>query len=416
LAEAVIFAMIASYILSRTLVPTLAMYWMKAHGAGANHDARNRFAFFGWFSRFHQRFNREFEKFREAYRDLLSLGLRNAGKLVTLVLGFAAASSLLYPFLGQNFFPSVDTGQFEMHVRTRAGTRIEETARTVDQIEQTIRQIIPANQVQMIVDNMGIPYSGINLSYNTTGTMSSADCDILVALKENHDPTDNFVEAIRARMHHDFPDVGVWFPPADIVSQTLNFGLPAPIDIQITGANLAANSKFANRLMEQIRHVPGAVDFRIQEPNDELQLNVTIDRTLASIVGINAQAVTQSVLSALSGSNRSLQTSGSIRAIESAIRSTPKHRSMICILWMTCETFPFLGLVRDRLRLWPMSPRFRARPPLRLRITIISDRSSIFTEGPAVKTWDMCQTKYRSWSMLPEKICPEVVLLVSADR
>jgi multidrug efflux pump subunit AcrB len=229
-------------------------------------------------------------------------GLRNAGKLVALVLGFAAASTLLYPFLGQNFFPSVDTGQFEMHVRMRAGTRIEETAQTVDQIEQMMRQIIPANQVQMIVDNTGIPYSGINLSYNTTGTMSSADCDILVSLKENHDPTNQFVETIRTRMHQDFPDVGVWFPPADIVSQTLNFGLPAPIDIQITGADLVANTKFASRLMEQIRHVAGAVDFRIQEPNDVPQFNVTIDRSLASIVGVNAQAITQSVLGALSGS------------------------------------------------------------------------------------------------------------------
>jgi multidrug efflux pump subunit AcrB len=173
-----------------------------------------------------------------------------------------------------------------MHVRTRAGTRIEETARTVDQIEQMIRQIIPANQVQMIVDNMGIPYSGINTSYNNTGTMSPADCDILVSLKENHDATEKFVQAIRARMPHDFPDVGVWFPPADIVSQTLNFGLPAPIDVQITGADLAANFKFTSRLLEQIRHVPGAVDFRIQEPNDELQLNVTMDRTLGSILGI----------------------------------------------------------------------------------------------------------------------------------
>jgi multidrug efflux pump subunit AcrB len=299
LAEAVIFAMIASYILSRTLVPTLAMYWMKAHGAASL--ARPN-ALFAWFAGFHRSFDHQFEKFREGYRDLLSLGLQNPAKLVTLVLGFAAVSTLLYPFLGQNFFPSVDTGQFEMHVRTRAGTRIEETARTVDQIEQMMRQIIPANQVAMIVDNMGIPYSGINTSYNTTGTMSAADCDILVSLKENHDPTNKFVEAIRARVHHDFPDVGVWFPPADIVSQTLNFGLPAPIDVQITGADLAANHKFASRLMEQIRHVPGAVDFRIQEANDVPQFNVIIDRTLASIEGISAQAVTQSVPSALSGS------------------------------------------------------------------------------------------------------------------
>jgi multidrug efflux pump subunit AcrB len=318
LAEAVIFAMIASYILSRTLVPTLAMYWMKAHGAGSHSGAalttgenhgkpRKGFPLFAWFSGFHRGFNRQFEKFREAYRDLLSLGLRNGGKLVILVLGFAAASSLLYQFLGQNFFPSVDTGEFEMHVRTRAGTRIEETARTVDQIEQMIRQIIPANQVQMIVDNMGIPYSGINTSYNTTGTMSAADCDILVSLKKNHDPSNKFVEAIRARTHHDFPDVTVSFPPADIVSQTLNFGLPAPINIQIAGANVTANFTFASKLMEKIKHVAGAVDFRIQEPNDVPQYNVNIDRTLASIEGITAGTVTQSVLSALSGSEQVAQ-------------------------------------------------------------------------------------------------------------
>ena len=304
LAEAVIFAMIASYVLSRTLVPTLAMYWMKQHGAAAHHDGRKRFALFGWFSRFHQWFNRRFEKFREGYRDLLSLGLRNPGKLVTLVLGFAMASTFLFPFLGQNFFPSVDTGQFDMHVRTRPGTRIEETARTTDQIEQMIRQIIPANQVNMIVDNMGIPYSGINTSYNNTGTMSAADCDILVSLNEKHSPTDQFVQAIRARMPHDFPDVGVWFPPADIVSQTLNFGLPAPIDIQITGANLTENFNFASKLMQQLRHIPGAVDFRIQEPNNVPQLDVTIDRSMASILGITAQSVTQSVLGALSGSEQ----------------------------------------------------------------------------------------------------------------
>ena len=314
LAEAVIFAMIASYILSRTLVPTLAMYWMKAHGTGSDHGNHGAAslarptvrltAIFGLFSGFHHGFNRQFDKFREGYRDLLSLGLRNGGKLVILVLGFAAASAFLYPFLGQNFFPSVDTGQFDMHVRMRAGTRIEETARTVDQIEQMMRQIIPANQLEMVVDNMGIPYSGINTSYNTTGTMSAADSDILVSLKEQHDPTNRFVGTIRASMNQHFPDVGYWFPPADIVSQTLNFGLPAPINIQIAGADLTNNFKFANKLMEQIRHVPGAVDLRIQEPTDVPEFNVKIDRTLASIEGVSAQAITQSVLGALSGSSQ----------------------------------------------------------------------------------------------------------------
>src|SRR5882762_7587717 len=305
LAEAVIFAMIASYILSRTLVPTLAMYWIRKHGE-ESHQAKGRktFALFTWFSRFHRWFNNRFEKFREGYRDLLSFGLRNAGKLVTLVLGFTVVSMGLFPFLGQNFFPSVDSGQFDMHVRVKSGTRIEETARSIDQIEQMIRQVIPANQLHGIIDNLGIPYSGINISYNTTGTMSPADGDILVSLNENHDPTNKFVQVIRTRMHHDFPDVGVWFPPADIVAQVLNFGLSAPIDIQITGANKAGNFAFASKLMDQIRHVPGAVDFRIQEPNDAPQLNVTIDRTMASVLGVTAQAVSNSVLGALAGSNQ----------------------------------------------------------------------------------------------------------------
>jgi len=304
LAEAVIFAMIASYILSRTLVPTLAMYWISKHGEESHQTKGKRFALFAWFSRFHRWFNNRFEKFREGYRDLLSFGLRNSGKLVTVVLAFTVVSMGLFPFLGQNFFPSVDSGQFDMHVRVRSGTRIEETARSVDQIEQMIRQVIPANQLHGIIDNLGIPYSGINISYNTTGTMSPADGDILVSLNENHDPTDKFVQVIRTRMHHDFPDVGVWFPPADIVAQVLNFGLSAPIDIQITGANRAGNFAFASKLIDQIHHIPGAVDFRIQEPNDVPQLNVTIDRTMASVLGITAQAVSSSVLGALAGSNQ----------------------------------------------------------------------------------------------------------------
>jgi CzcA family heavy metal efflux pump len=302
LAEAVIFAMIASYILSRTLVPTLAMYWIRKHGEDSHQvKGRKRFAVFAWFSRFHRWFNSRFEKFREGYRDLLSFGLRNAGKLVTVVLGFTVVSMGLFPFLGQNFFPSVDSGQFDMHVRVKSGTRIEETARSIDQIEQMIRQVIPGNQLRGILDNLGIPYSGINTSYNNTGTMSPADGDILVSLNENHDPTDKFVQA---SMHHEFPDVGVWFPPADIVAQVLNFGLSAPIDIQITGEDRAANFAFASKLMDQIRQIPGAVDFRIQEPNDAPQLNVIIDRTMASVLGVTAQAVSNSVLGALAGSNQ----------------------------------------------------------------------------------------------------------------
>src|SRR6266404_5756594 len=285
LAEAVIFAMIASYILSRTLVPTLAMYWIRKHGEESHQaNGKKMFALFTWFSRFHRWFNNRCEKFREGYRDLLSFGLRNAGKLVPLVLGFTVVSMGLFPFLGQNFFPSVDSGQFDMHVRVKSGTRIEETARSIDQIEQMIRQVIPANQVHGIIYNLGIPYSGINISYNTTGTMSPADGDILVSLNENHDPTDKFVQAIRTRMHHDFPDVGVWFPPADIVAQVLSFGLSAPIDIQITGANKAANFAFASKLMDHIRHVPGAV-----AGSNQTSPNFWVDPTNRVSYQVNAQ-------------------------------------------------------------------------------------------------------------------------------
>src|ERR1700751_4703111 len=305
LAEAVIFAMIASYILSRTLVPTLAMYWIRKHNKTSDQrEGRKTFALFAWFSRFHHWFENGFEKFRESYRDLLSFGLRNAGKLVAIVLGFTVGTALLFPFLGQDFFPSVDAGAFDMHVRMKAGTRIEVTARSVDQIEQMIRQVIPANQLQGIVDNLGIPYSGINTSYNNTGTMSAADGDILVSLNQNHDPTNKFIQAIRTRMQHDFVGVSVWFPPADMVAQILNFGLPAPIDVQIVGADQEANFQFASNLMNQIRKIPGTVDFRIQEPNNEPELDIAMDRTKASILGINAQAVSNTVLGALAGSQQ----------------------------------------------------------------------------------------------------------------
>jgi multidrug efflux pump subunit AcrB len=297
--------MIASYILSRTLVPTLAMYWIKKHNKPSDQSkVRKTFPLFAWLSRFHHWFENGFDKFREGYRELLSFGLHNAGKLVAIVLGFTVGTMVLFPFLGQDFFPSVDAGAFDMHVRMKAGTRIEETARSVDQIEQMIRQVIPADQLQGIIDNLGIPYSGINTSYNNTGTMSAADGDILVSLNQNHDPTNKFIEAIRTRMQHDFIGVGVWFPPADMVAQILNFGLPAPIDVQIIGADQEANFQFASNLMNQIRKLPGAVDFHIQETDNAPELDITMDRTKASILGINAQSVANTVLGALAGSQQ----------------------------------------------------------------------------------------------------------------
>jgi multidrug efflux pump subunit AcrB len=384
LAEAVIFAMLASYILSRTLVPTLAMYWMKEVGhSGAGSLARptddnavhaSSRGMFGWFGAFHRGFERRFEAFREAYRDFLGLCLRNAGKVVTLVVGFSVGSLLLFPFLGQNFFPNVDAGRFDLHVRMKTGMRIEETARNVDLIEQMIRQVIPRNQLQGIIDNLGIPYSGINTSYNNTGTMSAADADILVSLDEKHDPTDNFMQRIRTRLQKDFPGVGYWFPPADIVAQILNFGLSAPLDIQVIGANRPANAAFARNLMEKIRRVAGAVDVRIQEPTDAPRLDVTVDRSKAALLGLTQTQVANSVLGALAGSqttapnfwvdpknavNYQINAMAPQYDIDSldAVRNLP-------ILGGTGQTLQILGNVAEISRdaTFPVADHFNIRP------------------------------------------------------
>src|ERR1700756_25714 len=378
LAEAVIFAMLASYILSRTLVPTLAMYWMKevgpgGHGHGNAAHAPSR-GMFGWFGAFHRGFERRFEAFREAYRDLLSICLRNAGKMVALVVGFSVCSLLLFPFLGQNFFPSVDVGRFDLHVRMKTGMRIEETARNVDLIEQMIRQVIPANQLQGIIDNLGIPYSGINTSYNNTGTMSAADADILVSLDEKHDPTDNFVQRIRTRLQKDFPGVSSWFPPADIVAQILNFGLSAPLDIQVIGANRPGNAGFARNLMGEVRRVAGAVDVRIQEPTDAPRLDVTVDRSKAALLGLTQTQVANTVLGALAGSqttapnfwvdpknavNYQINAMAPQYDIDSldAVRNLP-------ILGGTGQTLQILGNVADISRgvTFPVADHFNIRP------------------------------------------------------
>ena len=303
LAEAVIFAMLASYILSRTLVPTLAMYWIKGHSEEPK-KAERRFFLLSWASAFQRGFENRFERFRESYRDLLSLCLNNGKRVILLVVGFVLASCLLFPFLGQDFFPSVDAGRFGMHVRMKSGTRIEETARTVDEIEQMIRKIIPADQLGEVIDNLGLPYSGINTSYNNTGTVSPADGDILVSLKEGHGPTNDFVRKIRLEMRRQFPDVTVWFPPADIVAQILNFGLSAPMNVQIVGSDRDEIFRFAGKLLGSLGKIPGLVDLRIQEPNDTPRLDITVDRTKASILGLTEQSVASSVLNALSGSQQ----------------------------------------------------------------------------------------------------------------
>jgi multidrug efflux pump subunit AcrB len=305
LAEAVMFAMLTSFLLSRSLVPTLCMYLFKGHRSASGNQTRTSGSSSlpkSFFGRFHEGFNRGFEVFREGYRDFLSVCLRHSGITAFTFLSFSLLSMCLLPLLGQNFFPSVDAGQFDLHVRVRSGTRIEETARRVDLIEKMIRQVIPAKQLGGIIDNEGIPYSGINTSYNTTGTVSTADGDILVSLNQGHEPTDKFIRQIRLRLHHDFPDVTYWFPADDIISQVLNFGLPAPIDVQIAGANRAANAVAANELAQKIRSVAGAVDVRVEEPTDVPELDINVDRTKASMLGITQKEVSGAVLDALSGS------------------------------------------------------------------------------------------------------------------
>ena len=311
LGEAVIFAMLASYILSRTLVPTLAMYWLGGdhakHTEAAGHGAaptRRKNWIFGIFGAINRGFNARFESFREGYRDLLAMCLRNTRTVVILFSGFGVLSMFLVPWLGQDFFPAVDAGQFTLHIRAKSGTRIEEVARQVDQIEAAIRQEIPKAQLKGIIDNIGLPYSGINLTYSNSGVASAADADILVSLGEKHDPTAQFVSKIRKRMHRDFPGITSSFPPADIVAQILNFGLPAPFDLQIVGPNTGANSQLANRLVDQISRIPGAVDIRVQQPFDSPRLNLVVDRTQASQLGITENQVAGSLLGALSGTSQ----------------------------------------------------------------------------------------------------------------
>ena len=309
LAEAVIFAMIASYILSRTLVPTLAMYWLG--GDHAQHQIGNGAAprkrgnpIMGFFGFFYRSFNKQVEKMRESYRDLLATFLRNPIKVMIGFIGFAALTMCLVPWLGQDFFPAVDAVQFTLHVRAKSGTRIEEMARQVDQIETAIREEIPKEQLKGIIDNIGLPYSGINLTYSNSGVASAADADIIVSLDAKHDPTAMFINKMRDRIHRDFPGITASFPPADIVAQILNFGLPAPIDVQIVGADRMGNAQEAAKLADQMRKIPGAVDVRVQQPLDGPHIGLTVDRTKASQLGISMSTVANGVLGALSGSQQ----------------------------------------------------------------------------------------------------------------
>jgi multidrug efflux pump subunit AcrB len=300
LAEAVVFAMLASYLLSRTLVPTMAKYLLRGHESEAGQhpvESRNPLV------RMQVRFEEKFEEFRESYRRLLERSLDHRKVFLTIFLIACVASvALLIPWLGADFFPAVDSGQFKLHVRTRTGMRIEETARVCDLVEQSIRRQIPSDQIASIIDIIGLPYSSINLSYSNSAPIGSSDADILVSLNERHRPTADYVHDIRLKLMDQFPGVTFSFLPADIVSQILNFGLPSPIDIQITGRDLLANRAFADSLLEKLKYVPGSADLHIQQAFDEPKLQINVDRTKAQEVGYSQRDIANNLLISLSGS------------------------------------------------------------------------------------------------------------------
>jgi multidrug efflux pump subunit AcrB len=305
MAEAVIFAMISSFILSRTLVPTMANYLLRRHATRADASAeasarasRNPLA------RFQRGFEKQFARLREQYHGLLQLALSHRRPFVVGFLGVVLASFLLVPMLGRNFFPAVDSGQILMHVRLQVGTRVEDSANVFARIQNAIREVIPPAELGTLVDNVGMPVSGINLSYNNTGTIGSQDGDIQVSLKPVHRPTADYVRRLREQLPVRFPGATFSFLPADIVSQILNFGSPAPIDVQVCGPDLAANFKYAAELLRRIRLVPGVADARIQQSPSNPGFNVNVDRSQAQYLGLTERDVTNSLLVMLAGSSQ----------------------------------------------------------------------------------------------------------------
>jgi multidrug efflux pump subunit AcrB len=302
LAEAVVFAMLASYLLSRTLIPTLAKYWLKKPDEEAD---RGRGSFL---SRFQKGFEKRFERLRHGYRNLLAVsidgGVLFIGGFLVAMMATAVLAFPLGPLpgLGQDFFPSVDAGQLKLHFRASTGTRIEQTAILCDRIEATIRQVIPADQITSIVDNLGLPYSGINLAYTTSAPVGPGDADIFINLAKKHSSITDYQRTLRSQLAATYPDAQFAFLPADIVSQILNFGLPAPLDVQIAGPDVAANEAYAKSLLRKMLSIPGAVDLHIQQPYDYPQLNVDVDRSKAQLLGLTQQNVASNILVSLSGS------------------------------------------------------------------------------------------------------------------
>jgi CzcA family heavy metal efflux pump len=296
LAEAVSFAMLASYFLSRTLIPTLVMYIMRGH----EHREEAPKSFLG---RFQRGFERKFEDFRRGYEALLETTLEHRGVFVTCFLAFCLLSLGLFFFLGEDFFPQVDAGLLRLHVRARPGLRVEETARLCDEVENALRQEIPRGQLQTVLDNIGLPNSGINQSYSSNGTIGTSDAEILIALDpEHHEPTADLTRHLREVLPRRFPGTEFFFQPADIVTQILNFGLPAPIDVQIIGQDMDSSYGIAQQIANKMRHIPGTADVHVQQLLSLPTLHMDIERTRVTQVGLTARDVAQSALVSLSGS------------------------------------------------------------------------------------------------------------------
>src|SRR5579872_4788719 len=298
LAEAVVFAMLTSYLLSRTLIPTLAKYWLRtrAQEEAAAHAP-------GPMKRLQLGFERRFEALRHRYQQILTTVLHHRGPFMTIFLSVAFASMLLYPFLGSNFFPEVDAGQIKLHMRAPTGLRVEDTAGLADHVEVALRKVIAERDIASIVDNVGPPVSSINTTYSNSGTIGSSDADILISLNPGHGATAQYVRQLREQLPREFPGTTFSFLPADIVSQILNFGVPAPIDVQISGPS-SDNREVANKLLESLRHVPGLVDLRLQQVFNQPELRVVADRSRAQQLGINQHDIASDVLLTLSGSGQ----------------------------------------------------------------------------------------------------------------
>jgi multidrug efflux pump subunit AcrB len=305
LALAVVFAMLASYLLSRTLVPTMVLYLLPSEVSLYAAEEHGEAAPGGgpiW--RVHHAFNRQFERLRSAYQGLLGWALDHRLVTVAVLLGFAFGSLLLFPRIGQDFFPSVDAGQFRLHVRAPAGTRVEETEAIFGQVEDAIREVVPDGERDMILDNMGLTQSFTIMAYVDNGTVSDADGEILVSLKPNHRPTADYVARLREELPRRFPECTFFFEPADITSQILNFGLPAPIDVQVVGVNRAGNLAVAQKLRQEIARVPGVADVHLHQMTDRPNLNLDADRIQASELGLTQQDVSGSVLVSLSSTTQ----------------------------------------------------------------------------------------------------------------